>query len=82
MKKIEDITISAAPKPEKPEEVRVRIMLPKREQDDAPGLNVDQFEHVTISNELGEQTTYIKRGEWVDVTIPVFTMLKQRYPNI
>lgn len=82
MKKIEDITISAAPKPEKPEEVRVPIMLPKREQDDVPGLNVDQFEHVTISNALGENTTYIKRGKRVDVTIPVFTMLKLRYPDI
>ena len=81
-KKLEDITITAAPQVEKPEEVRVRIMLPKREQDDAPGLNVDQFEHVTISNELGENTVYIKRGEWVDVTIPVFILLKQRYPNI
>ena len=80
--KKENITY-AVPKPEeKPEEIRVRIMLPVREEDSAPGLNVDRFEHVTISNEQGEQTVYVKRGEWVDVTIPVFVQLRNRYPNI
>lgn len=77
-----DITVTAAPKPEKPEEIRVRIMIPAREDDGVAGLNVDQFEHVTIANEEGENTVYVKRGEWVDVTIPVFTQLRNRYPNI
>ena len=79
---VEDITIHAEPKPEKPEEVRVRIKLPLREDDQSAGLNVDHYEHVTISNEMGENTVYVKRGEWVDVTIPVFTLLRQRYPDI
>ena len=83
VKELESITIVAEPKPEKKEEVRVRIKLPLREEDDpAAGLNVDHYEHVTISNELGEETIYVKRGEWVDVTIPVFTLLRQRYPDI
>lgn len=81
-KKIEDYTVAIPPKEEKPEEVRVRIMLPMREEDTAPGLNVDHYEHVTISNETGDQTIYVKRGEWVDVTIPVFQQLRNRYPNI
>ena len=79
---LENITI-AIPKPEeKPKEVRVRIKLPKREEDSTPGINVDQFEHVTIANEQGETCYRVKRGEWVDVTIPVFEMLRQRYPDI
>lgn len=79
---VESITIFAEPQPEKPEEVRVRIKLPLREDDQSAGLNVDHYEHVTISNEMGENTVYVKRGEWVDVTIPVFTLLRQRYPDI
>ncbi len=77
-----DITIHTPVPEPKPEPVRVRIKLPLREDDDSPGIKVDHFEHVTISNELGEQTVLVKRGEWVDVTIPVFTLLKQRYPDI
>lgn len=72
----------ARPKPEpKPDEVRVRIKLPLRE-DDSNGLNIEHFEHVTIGNESGENVVRVKRGEWVDVTIPVFTLLRQRYPDI
>jgi hypothetical protein len=78
----ENITVAIPKGEEKPEEIRVRIMLPKRESDDNPGVTVDQYEHVTISNEQGEQNVRVKRGEWVDVTIPVFMQLKNRYPNI
>jgi len=79
---VDDITFHAPPQEEKPVETRVRIKLPLREDDQSAGLNVDHFEHVTISNELGENTIYVKRGEWVDVTIPVFIQLRQRYPDI
>lgn len=78
----ENITVAIPKGEEKPEEIRVRIMLPKRESDDNPGVTVDQYEHVTISNEQGEQNIRVKRGEWVDVTIPTFMQLKNRYPNI
>ena len=78
----ENITVAIPKGEEKPEEIRVRIMLPKRESDDNPGVTVDQYEHLTISNEQGEQNVRVKRGEWVDVTIPVFMQLKNRYPNI
>ena len=36
------------------------------------------FEHVTINGE----TTYIMRGERVDVPVPVFMVLKSKYPNL
>ena len=80
-KPLENITFQAPVEPEKPQEVRVRIKLPLREED-SQGLETERFEHVTISNELGENTVWVKRGEWVDVTIPVFTQLRQRYPDI
>ena len=82
-KTVKDTITQAVPVPEeKPNEVRVRIKLPLREDDQTPGLNVDQYEHVTIANELGENTVYVKRGAWVDVTIPVFDQLRKRYPDI
>lgn len=78
-----DVITTAVPKAEeKPEEVRVRIKLPAREDDNTPGVKVDLYEHVTIANELGEQNVRVKRGEYVDVTIPVFIQLKQRYSDI
>lgn len=80
--KKENITIAVPQKEEKPEEVRVPIMIPTREDDEASGLNVDHYEHVTISNETGEQHVRIQRGKRVEVTIPVFMQLRNRYPNI
>jgi len=75
-------TIAVPVKKKDEDEVRVRIFLPKRENDDATGVAVDQFEHVSISNEKGDNFIRIKRGEYVDVTPEVFTLLKQRYPNL
>lgn len=75
-------TFVTEPEAKAPEETRVRIMLPKREGDDNPGLKVDQYEHVSISNEQGDFNVRVKRGEWVDVTVPVYILLKQRFPNI
>ena len=76
------ITVAVEEKAKTPDVPRVRIMIPKRESDDNPGIVVDQYEHVSISNELGDFNVRVKRGEWVDVTVPVFMLLKQRYPNI
>ena len=75
-------TIAVPVKKKDEDEVRVRIFLPKRENDDATGVAVDQFEHISISNEKGDNFIRIKRGEYVDVTPEVFTLLKQRYPNL
>ena len=56
---------------------RVRIRLPEPMEAES-GVKVDPYEHVTINGEI----TYIKRGEYVDVTVPVYMILKDRYPNI
>lgn len=55
----------------------VRIILPEISDNDS-NLAVDQTENVTING----KTTMIKRGEYVDVKVPIFLQLKQRYPNI
>lgn len=58
-------------------EPRVQIVLPMLEDENA-GIDVDQYEHVKINGE----TTMIKRGEYVDVPVSVFEILKQKYPNL
>ena len=45
-------------------------------------MKVDQYEHVTIANEVSEQHWKILRGSQVDVPWPVYEQLKNRYPNI
>lgn len=77
-----DMTVAVKPE-EKPEEgPRVRIYLPKLEDSGSEGLAVDQVEHVTIANELGEINYRIQRGVWVDVPVQVFIVLKEKYPDI
>ena len=56
--------------------VKVFIPLPLESGD---GLKQDPYEHVTIN---GENPYYIKRGEYVDVPVPVFMQLRNRYPNL
>lgn len=58
-------------------EPTVRVYLPVKE-DQASDLAVDQTETVTING----VNTRIKRGEYVDVKVPVFLQLKQRFPGI
>jgi hypothetical protein len=41
-------------------------------------MAIDQTETVTING----VNTRIKRGEYVDVKVPVFLQLKQRFPSI
>jgi len=60
---------------------RVRIFLPELE-DEGNGVKVDQYEHVTIANEKKETHYRIHRGEWVEVPVPVFIALKERYPKL
>ena len=60
----------------------VEVFLPELEDPGDAGLAVDQYEHVTLSNETGDSIYYIKRGEKVDVPVPVFMALKARYPKL
>ena len=58
----------------------VTVFLPKLEEEGS-GVKVDQYEHVTIANEVGEWTWRVRRGEHVDVPVPVFVQLKNKFPD-
>ena len=55
----------------------VRICLPLLEATGTEGT-VDQTENVIINGKV----TQIRRGEYVEVKVPVFMQLKQRYPGL
>lgn len=76
VKTIDDLTVST-PVKEEAAEVRVSVFIP-RNADDESGEKVDPFERVTINGE----GTIVKRGERVDVTIPVFVQLRNKFPNL
>lgn len=61
----------------KTNESTVRIFLPLVEETGTE-VTVDQTENVIINGKV----TQIRRGEYVDVKVPVFMQLKQRYPNL
>lgn len=56
---------------------RVRIYLPPLE-DEGTGLKVDQYEHVTVNG----VTTLVQRGVHVDVTVPVYLQLRNKFPHL
>ena len=58
-------------------EPRVSIYIHKT-ADDESGEKVDPFERVTINGE----GTNVMRGERVEVTIPVFVQLRNKFPNL
>lgn len=60
----------------------VDIFLPELEGGGVDGMKVDQYEHVTIANEEREQHFRIHRGEHVQVPVPVFLALKEKYPKL
>ena len=60
----------------------VQIILPEIENSGEDGMKVDQYEHVTIANETGKHVYRVHRGEYVDVPVPVFMALKEKYPKL
>lgn len=74
---VDDITAVTPVKVKKENVPRVRVFLPPLEEDES-GVKVDQYEHVTING----VTTLVKRGEYVDVTVPVFIQLRNKFPHI
>ena len=60
----------------------VPVFIPALEDSGSGGLKVDQYEHVTIANEQKETCWKVLRGETVEVPVPVFLQLKQKYPKI
>lgn len=59
----------------------VNVFIPALEEEGS-GVKVDQYEHVTIANEEKEEHWKIRRGTYVDIPVPVFAVLKDRYPNL
>ena len=55
----------------------VRVFIPLAEDSGSEG-KVDQTENVIINGKV----TQIRRGEYVDVKVPVFMQLKQRYASL
>ena len=64
----------------KEEEQTVEVLLPEL-PGGGDGVKVDQYEHVTIANEEKEVCYKVHRGERVQVPIPVFMALKEKYGN-
>lgn len=60
----------------------VEVFLPELENTGSNGLKVDQYEHVTIANMEKEDIYYVRRGERVEVPVPVYIALKAKYPKI
>lgn len=76
-KKIDTLTVETPVQETVADEPRVRVYLPLLESEGA-GVHIDQYEHVTVNGE----TTLVRRGEYVDVTVPVFIQLKNKFPHL
>lgn len=77
-KKTIDSTISVEKTEKKPvaPAAKVSVFIPMSEEGE--GAKFDQNEYVTVNG----STTKVPRGEWVEVTVPVFVQLRNRYPNL
>lgn len=76
-RKTDGITVEVAEQQANEQQATVRVFLPLME-DQESALEVDQTEYVTING----KTTAIKRGEYVDVPVPVFMQLRNKYPHL
>lgn len=76
-KKTDTLTVETPVQETVADEPRVRVYLPLLESEGA-GVHIDQYEHVTVNGE----TTLVRRGEYVDVTVPVFIQLKNKVPHL
>ena len=72
--------LAAVTQIEEPDTVvtKVQVFIPPLEEDNPNNVKVDQHEHVTING----VTTLIKRGEYVEVPVPVYIQLKNKFPGI
>lgn len=79
--KLDPLTVAVEKKVDKYEGPTVRVQIPML-PDGGDGVKVDQYEHVTIANERREEHWKVLRGEFVDVPVPVYLVLKARYPKL
>lgn len=77
-----NLTVVAPPKEEGYKGPMVDVFLPVLEGGDNGGIKVDQYEHVTLANESKENCYQVLRGEHVQVPVPVFIALKEKYPRL
>ena len=77
-----DLTTAVTKSEKKYEGPYVQIFLPELEGSGDDGMPVDQYEHVTLANEDGIEFFRVHRGEHVDVPVPVFMALRERYPKL
>jgi len=73
-----DLTTAVAKDDKKYDGPMVRVTLRKIE-DPGDGTKVDQYEHITIANEMGKEKYRLQRGVGVDVPVPVFLALYEKY---
>lgn len=79
MAKLKDgITVSIEEEKKNNDIPMVRVFIPMGPEAEG-GMKTDPYEHVTINGEL---PYYIRKGEYVDVPVPVFLQLRNKYPNI
>ena len=71
------VSVKNAPAAKKDTFTTVRVFLPLLE-DTGTDTKVDQTETVLVNGIV----TQIRRGEYVDVKVPVFLQLKNKYPNL
>jgi len=77
----DNFTFTVEEKKKESNEPTVRIYLPRIEDDGS--VAVDQYEHVTIANEVGEPERWrVHRGEWVDIPVHVYIVMKEKYPDL
>lgn len=77
-----DLTVAVPKAKEKYTGPMVSVFLPEIEGGETEGVKIDQYEHVTIANEHGEKIWQIRRGQHVEVPVPVYMVLKEKYPKI
>ena len=65
------------PKSDHQGEAKVTVFIPLME-DQGSDVTVDQTVNVTINGKV----TQIKRGEYVDVKVPVFIQLRNQFPRL
>lgn len=77
-KNVDAITDAISAKTENDTTPRVRIYIHPRNEETQEGVKIDQYEHVTIQG----KTTLVRRGEHVDVPVPIYLQLRNRFPYL
>lgn len=76
---LDELTTAVKKEEDKYEGPTVQIYLQELDNSGQEGVLVDQYEHVTLSNETGLQKFLVKRGEYVEIPVPVYLALKEKY---